>query len=44
MKFILAGIVLLFIGCTSKDINQPNPSIQIQKQDANKAWRDLDKE
>jgi hypothetical protein len=44
MRVILAGIVLLLIGCASKEINKPNPSVQMQKQDANKAWRDLDKE
>ena len=44
MRVILAGLILLFIGCASKEINKPNPSVQIQKQDANRAWRELDKE
>jgi hypothetical protein len=42
MRFILVGLVLLFLGCASKEIKNPNPSIQTQKQDANKAWRELD--
>ena len=44
MRVILVGLILLFIGCASKEINKPNPSVQMQKQDANKAWRELDKE
>jgi hypothetical protein len=44
MRLILAGFILLFIGCASKKIIKPNPSVQMQKQDANKAWKELDKE
>ena len=45
MRYILTGlgIMLFFSGCADKYINKAK-TIQIQKQDANKAWRDLDKE
>ncbi|WP_168175745.1 lipoprotein [Nautilia sp. PV-1] len=44
MKKILFGICVLFFitGCSSKqEVNKAN-SIQMQKQDANKAWKELD--
>ncbi|GAB6075110.1 hypothetical protein [Nautilia lithotrophica] len=43
-NIILLILTILFIaGCASKEINNTN-TIQIQKQDAQKAWKELDKE
>ncbi|WP_456479504.1 hypothetical protein [Nautilia sp.] len=43
-KIILLILTLFFItGCASKEINNTN-TIQMQKQDADKAWKELDKE
>ena len=36
--------VFIFTGCSPKVIVKKDNSIYQQKQDANKAWRDLDKE
>jgi len=41
--FLIVSVVFI-IGCTKTIIKTPNSSIEIQKQDANKAWRELDKE
>ena len=45
MKYVwILGIVFL-VGCSSKVVPKTqNPSFEIQKQDADKAWRELDKE
>ena len=43
-NIILLILTLIFItACASKEINKTN-TIQIQKQDAQKAWKELDKE
>ena len=44
-KLFLTGLgIFIFTGCGSKVIIKKDNSIYQQKQDANKAWRDLDKE
>jgi uncharacterized protein YcfL len=41
-KIFLAVLTVLFIfGCASKEVNKAN-SVQTQKHDADKAWRELD--
>jgi len=42
--FLIILGVFIFTGCTTKVIVKKDNSIYQQKQDANKAWRDLDKE
>ena len=42
--FLIVLGILIFTGCSSKVIVKKDNSIYQQKQDANKAWRDLDKE
>ncbi len=37
--FIMIGISILFLGCSSKE--KVSPSYQMQKQDAQKAWKEL---
>ena len=37
---LIMGIFL--IGCSSKEPVKQNPSFETQKQDAQKAWKDLD--
>ena len=41
-KIFLIGIGILFIGCSTKVIVKKDNSIYKQKQDAQKAWRELD--
>ena len=44
-KILLIGLgIFIFTGCGSKVVVKKDNSIYQQKQDANKAWRDLDKE
>ena len=44
-RLILISIgILFFAGCSTKVIVKKDNSIYQQKQDANKAWRNLDKE
>jgi len=45
MRYVMValGIMLFLSGCADKHIDKAK-TIQMQKQDANKAWRDLDKE
>ncbi|ROR38811.1 hypothetical protein [Caminibacter pacificus] len=46
MRYILLALIAIFVvGCSSKTIvKKQNPSVEMQKQDAQKAWKDLDKE
>jgi uncharacterized protein YcfL len=41
-KIIFIVAAFLLVGCSSKTIEK-KPIIQMQKQDANKAWQKLDK-
>jgi len=47
-KFILLAIAgFIFVGCSTKEIvkeKKPTTSIEQQKQEADKAWKELDKE
>ncbi|WP_457559930.1 hypothetical protein [Caminibacter sp.] len=43
-KILLIGLGLLFMGCSTKAVKKQNPSVEMQKQDAQKAWKELDKE
>ena len=44
-KLILISIgIFIFTGCSTKVIVKKDNGVYQQKQDANKAWRDLDKE
>ncbi len=42
--FLIVLGIFIFTGCTTKIIVKKDNSIYQQKQDANKAWRDLNKE
>jgi uncharacterized protein YceK len=44
MRYLVLVLGTCFlIGCSTKVIvKKQNPSVQMQKQDAQKAWRDLD--
>jgi len=45
MRFFLLALAAVFlIGCSSKVVKNQNPSSEMQKQEAQKAWKDLDKE
>ena len=43
-KLLLIGFSLFFVGCSTKVIVKKDNSIYKQKQDAQKAWRELDQE
>jgi len=42
---IFVGFLFFFLGCSTKVIiKKPNPSVEMQKQDAKAEWKELDKE
>ena len=42
--FLIGFSVFIITGCTTKVIVKKDNGVYQQKQDANKAWKDLDKE
>jgi len=45
MKYILLALTVIFLfgGCAKKIVvKKPQNTIQMQKEDANRAWRELD--
>ncbi len=41
-NFLWIFIVLFLVACSSKVVKKQIPSIEMQKQDAKNAWRELD--